>query len=270
MFNTVATFLQENLSFLLNDPIVYVLLAICTILGAIWGKKGISKKRLSFKSISFPIIRENTNSISNVNILYKGEPIPNLTITNFVIWNSSDKSIRENDIVPKSQLHFFVNNFDAKILDISIIKTNNPSNNTQIIPLGEEFIFTFDYLNKKNGVVVQVIHTGQNDDIKFKGELIDGNLKCEDLSNIPFLKPFTKTQSSKATKIMDTILLIFISIYLFFCAIIFSAIIALKSFSILTILSLITLILIFFYYFTIYKSNFIVPRNLNSHLTLNK
>ncbi|MCH5172553.1 MAG: hypothetical protein J1F31_06985 [Erysipelotrichales bacterium] len=269
MYNTIIPFIQEKLSFLPNDPIIYIIVAACTFLGTFWGKKGLSKKRLSFRSVSFPIIRESTNTISNVNVSYKDEPISNLTITNFIIWNSSDKPIRKDDIVPKSLLCFFANNSAVKILDISIIKTNNPSINAQIIQNENDINLTFDFLKKKNGVVVQIIHTGQDEDIKFTGELIDGNLKCENLSTIPLINFLTKTPSPKANKIMEIISLIFISIIFLFITIIISALIAFSAFSINTIFCIFTLIIIFYFYFLCYKMYFRVPRSLSSHLNLN-
>lgn len=270
MNNTIFSFLQEKLSFLSRNPIVYFLLAICTLLGAFWGKKGLSKKRISFRSVSFPIIRKSTNAISNVSILYKNKSVTNLTITNFIIWNSSDKSIRKEDIVPLSPLHFSTKNINTEILDLSIIETNNPTNNAYINLTENEFSFSFDYLKKKNGVVIQVIHTGYDDDIKFTGELIDGNLKCENLSSFPILKILAKTSSPKITKIMDTISLICICITLLFIAILSSMAIAYTSFSIATLVCLFIILFIFFFYFLIYKIYFTVPRSLSSYLTLNK
>lgn len=269
MYNTIVSFIQENLSFLPSDPIIYIIVATCTFLGTYWGKKGLSKKRLSFRSVSFPIIRENTNTISNVNVSYKNELISNLTITNFIIWNSSDKSIRKDDIVPKSLLCFIVNNSNVKILDIGIIKTNNPSNNAQIIPIKNGFNLIFDFLKKKNGIVVQVIHTGQDEDIIFTGELIDGNIKCENLSSIPFYNFLTKTPSPKANRIMEIISLICISFCMLFFTIFIFAFIVFSAFSSITILLIVSLILIFYFYFLFYKIYFTVPRSFSSHLNLN-
>ncbi len=270
MNNTTIAFLQDKLSFLSSNPIIYFLLAIFTLLGAFWGKKGLSKKRISFRSVSFPIIRKSTNAISNVNILYKNKSVSNLTITNYIIWNSSDKSIRKDDIVPLSPLCFSINNTNVEILDISIIETNNLTNNAHLDLIENKFSLSFDYLKKKNGVVVQVIHTGYDDDIKFTGELIDGNLKCENLSSFPILKTLSKTPSPKVTKIMDTISLIGICVTFLFIAIMSSIAIAYTSFSIATLVCLFIIFFVFFFYFLIYKIYFTVPRSLSSYLTLNK
>jgi len=270
MNNTSIDSLQETLSFISTNPIIYLLLAIFTILGAFWGKKGLSKKRISFRTVSFPIIRESTNAISNVSILYKDKPVTNLTITNFVIWNSSDKSIRKDDIVPLSPLCFSTNNENAEILDLSIIETNNSTNNASLDLSGNKFSLSFDYLKKKNGIIIQVIHTGQDGDIKFTGELIDGNLKCENLSNIPLLKTLAKTPSPKVSKVMDIISVLFISITCLFLVIICGIMIIFTSFSIATILGLFIVLFIFFFYYVLYKFYFTVPRSLSSYLTLDK
>lgn len=163
-----------------------------------------------------------------------------------------------------------MNNSNAKILDISIIKSNNSSNNAQINPIENGFNFGFDFLKKNNGVVVQVIHTGQDDDIKFTGELIDGNLKCENLSSVSFLKPLTKTPSPKATKIMDTIFLICISIAFLAIAILSCIVISSTSFSVSTIFCLLFLLYALLFYYLLYKYYFTVPRSLSSYLSLDK
>ncbi len=270
MISMISSFFEKISLLIKNNPISTILLTICTILGALWGKKGLAKKRLSFRSVSFPIIRESTNAISNVNILYKNQSIPDLTITNFIIWSSSDKSIRKNDIVPLSPLHFATKNPEAKILDISIVETNNTSSNIQITPDNDEFIFSFDYLKKKSGAVVQIIHTGQDVDIEFTGELIDGNLKCENFSNLPILKHLTKTPSPKVKKIMTVIDLALMSIALFLLAILSCIMVAFTSFSVITIMFLFILLIIFYFYFLLYKTYFNVPRTLSSYLTLDK
>lgn len=257
-------------SYISNNPIFLALTLICTVLGTVWAKNGIAKKRLSLSTNSFPIIRDSVSNIPNVNILYKEQPISNLTISNFTIWNSRTKSILKSDIVPKAPLCFRSINPNATILDISVIQSNKLSNNAEIILKENTFNFSFDYLDKKNGVVIQVIHTGQGSDIVFDGEIIGGYIKCENISSNPILKHLTKPLSSRVNQIMDAVSLFCISITLLFFAIFVGIAIMLTAFSWITLFLLIIMLLIFSFYFILYKLYFTVPRSLHSNLNLDK
>jgi len=109
----------------------------------------------------------------NISITYDNKPVEKVSSSVFVIWNSGNKGIdgeRLNTIDPLR-----IEACDGtSILRYNIQKVNNKTNNIKISPhhlsLNTLFI-SFDFLNKKDGLRVEVLHTGSIESLCVKGEL---------------------------------------------------------------------------------------------------
>ena len=101
------------------------------ILSIIFYFKGIRAKQPLYKTELSTVIKDNVSSINNLKILFKDTPIKNLTVCQFFFWNNGKETIDHEDIETIDPIRI-VNQKSAKILDISIIKSNLLANNFSV------------------------------------------------------------------------------------------------------------------------------------------
>jgi hypothetical protein len=109
--------------------------------------------------------------MGGLEVTYKGHKVDNLTVSKILFWNNGYDTIDSADIVSTDPLRIDSVN---QILDAVIIKTNNSSN--QIIAAigvdGASVNIAFDYLDKNDGAIIQVVHAGKSsNDLSLKGKL---------------------------------------------------------------------------------------------------
>lgn len=172
-----------NLEKLMENPYAWLVLATCTIGAMIFALytwfAGKERKEISFSSNSFKIINAGKSTIPELQLLYQNKAIDNLTITRFAIWNSGNRVISSDDIVAVKPLTLACHNNETKILDATIIKQGEPTNMFKTIRAEEDkFILDFDYIDKQDGIVLQVLHTGPSINLELECKIKGGkNLK---------------------------------------------------------------------------------------------
>lgn len=160
-----------------NSNIIWVILSLCTVASLVFGiiswVKSKKRKQFTYATKSNYIILNKANQIEKLDLKFDGKSIDNLTITTIVIWNSQNSEIRIEDIVTDYELTVFSKG-DTEILDAKIIFESEPANKFSIIETTLQKVrFGFEYVDKKDGLVAQIIHTGKsrdiNVDVKIKG-----------------------------------------------------------------------------------------------------
>lgn len=118
---------------------------------------------------------DNTQSqFSNLSILYRGKQVEKLIVSKITFWNSSFSTIRKEDLIEKSP--FFVTIDDGEILEISVLNGKDTPNQ-----VNADFIdnysakISFDYLDHKEGGIIQVVHTG-NQEVNISKKLMGGKI----------------------------------------------------------------------------------------------
>lgn len=208
--------LQEN-------PYAWAILSLCTIISlflAFWALiKGKKKLEFSYCSVTRSIIRDGKNLIPGIQLLYQGESIDNLAITRYAIWNSGTDILRYSDIVDSRPLQ--ISTDDAEILDAIIIKQSDETNEFKVSEKSEKRIsLEFDYANKQDGIVIQVIHTGDISSFKVDCK-IKGGQQAKNLNERPRKQILKKIKEDKKTTILIGGILcvfeLFLSIILLLC-----------------------------------------------------
>lgn len=187
----------ENLQ---NSSLVWAILAICSLIGIpsfvftiyTW-YKGNRKKEFSFSQDSYWIVKKGKKKIEKLNLLFDGKEIDDLTITKFVIWNSGNEEIRRDDLVSEKPLAI-KSIGKAQILDAQIIVYTESTNKFSITKVeSKKATLDFEYVNKNDGVVVQIIHSGSQDDLLLDCKLKGGEKIREHKIESSFLRSiFTK------------------------------------------------------------------------------
>lgn len=168
---------------LMDNPYAWLILAICTILSfayAIYmGVKSKEKKEISYLVNTHEIVRAGENVIPKFQVLYCEQPIKNLTVSRFAIWNSGNKLLNSTDIVDTKPLSIMSDVDGAEILDVSIIKCSEETNKFTVDKKSAHCAdLKFDYMNRRDGIIVQILHTGAVENIFLTG-LIKGGKKLK-------------------------------------------------------------------------------------------
>lgn len=121
------------------------------------------------------LIQDFTSRFEALEIKYAGKQISNFTSTKVVFWNNGKDTINGADIVSAEPLIIRVKD-GYKILDSNVLhpkKEYNP-NQFSIKPSedGSHVLIQFDYLDKGQGGVIQLLHTGESsDDVEVCGTI---------------------------------------------------------------------------------------------------
>lgn len=155
-----------------------IALALFGVIGTIWGfySHGVSNRKQCFaaKYSSYEIIKQGKNTIKNLELTFDGKEIHDLTITKFAIWNCGNKVIHGTDIVPTQKLRVIADE-STDILEAQIITESDESNCFQINDKeNSEVILDFDYVDSREGIVLQILHTGNIDSLKVDGKIKGG------------------------------------------------------------------------------------------------
>ncbi|MGB8217597.1 MAG: hypothetical protein WCE94_09895 [Candidatus Methanoperedens sp.] len=151
----------------------FIITIISLLLAVIFYIKG-KKVKLPYYAVnSHNIVRDLVSRIDDLDILYHGEPIENLTATKIAFWNAGNDTINGQDIARADPLTVIANE-GYKILDAKIVSVINTANQFSITsPAGERSInINFDYLDQNEGAIIQLLHTGKSGkDIEIHGRI---------------------------------------------------------------------------------------------------
>ena len=179
MLNDLITYLYE----LTTTPIVVVLATFPALIDGLLKLFSLFQstklKEFSYATSSYQVIRNNKAFWDDIEITHKGERINSLTVTNFAIWNSGKKLIDESDIIPSYPLCIRVID-DSKILSAQITEFVEPTNmfvvsNRQASD--KAIHISFDYVDSGEGVVIQVLHTGNANSLHFEPKVKGGKYR---------------------------------------------------------------------------------------------
>jgi len=169
------TWLQE----LLDNTLFQAFLAIIAIVGFAYGfifqRINKEKKEFSFCLKSNHLIRGKRSKFEKLSITYDGQQIEDLCVSKFTVWNSGNRTLNRTDMVESKELTISVAD-ECKILDVELIACSEETNNFSVKIENEQTVkVLFEYADKKEGVVIQIIHTGNDEDIQIDCKIKGGN-----------------------------------------------------------------------------------------------
>ena len=214
---------MKILTDLMNNPIAWTVLAVIAILGIILSiyfyLKSKKKRKISFKKSTYMLVRNINEELKDLEIKYKNIVIENLSITKFAIWNDGNTKLENLDFA--SIMPFAIEaKKKSKVLNASILIKSEEANNFTIEMDTEKnkILIYFEYMDPKEGLVIQILHTGNADDLKLVGKIKSGKkIKNGEKDNGILARSIRKTFSILSHKIILKlyllVLIIFISIY---------------------------------------------------------
>lgn len=182
---------------LMQNAVIWLVLSLCTIGSMVWGIytwwANKRRKEISYEFETTEVIRARKCFSGKLDIRFDGKPISDLSITKFFIWNSGTEIINREDIVASRPLAIRGNK-RATLLEADVMYANEATNEFMVEKLSDEaVILSFDYVAKRQGIALQVLHTGSIKDL-----LVDCTIKGgEKVKN-----PSNQTQYTTCQKLL--------------------------------------------------------------------
>jgi len=160
---------------IMNNPIFNIttlVLAVFGIFFTVYFYFRSKKSRIPTYAVrTINLVSSNISKINILDILYSGEKINNLSISKVALWNDGKETINSTDIAPLKPIKIMIND-KYDILDATILFQKNDGNNF-ILNLATDkksVDITFDYFDYKDGIVLQIFHTGNsNEYVRIEG-----------------------------------------------------------------------------------------------------
>lgn len=196
----------------MDSPVAWAILAISTIASLVYAvitqRINKERKQLSFYKTSQPIIRDQRREFDKLSVLYDGQSVDSVCVSTVTIWNSGNRTINDSDIVESKELSISLLD-DNRILSADIIAISEDTNSFKINIIDNNCVkITFDYVDKKDGVVVQIIHTGQSESVDINCK-IKGGYSMKEVVNDSIPKTIAKVMDTewflKLSSIITTI-----------------------------------------------------------------
>lgn len=151
------------------------LLSVFSVIFAIYTwRKGQSRKEFSYSFVSHSIVRDGNKLDPAIKVTFNGTELNNLTSTRFVIWNSGNQVINSSDMVREKGITITAAD-GVEILSVEIVGRSDETNKFYLSGgLESTQCLSFDYVDKQEGVVLQIFHTGLNDDLSMSCKIKGG------------------------------------------------------------------------------------------------
>ena len=109
---------------------------------------------------------------AEVEVRYRGTPVPEITSSTIWIWNAGKKTVRGSDIVANYPLQL---RFDGEVLNVKIRKVSREAVQISADTSGEvrrTVRYSFEFLDPGDGGVLEVLHTGSDEAPECTGTII--------------------------------------------------------------------------------------------------
>lgn len=166
---------MSNIFEILNQNWIGSLMGIIGICLAVYFyQKSRIGPRLVYQTKAIKIIGKDERIIpDDVKIFFDDTPVERLVKNLIIIWNSGYTTFDGETIIDSNPLRAEYGK-DARVMRVSTLKTTRSENSSnahisQTNP--NEVIFTFDYLDPKDGAVFEIYHTGEEIIPKMKGTI---------------------------------------------------------------------------------------------------
>jgi len=166
----------------LADPLSLLITIVVSIfLAIIIYQLSKKEKDLVYDCIKIPIASAKIKINEKLKIYYGGSEINSLAITKISLCNRGLDTIHFKDISEADQIRVKLDGTDVSLLDAELIYENRKINNFSLQVIKEENItvVNFDFLDKNDGAVIQLLHTDSHDIETILNGTVIGNKRKE-------------------------------------------------------------------------------------------
>jgi hypothetical protein len=142
-----------------------IFFALTLLAGYIWYARTLMGARPVFQQESTRLVGKKQEPLPQaLSFFFNGKPVPRLTKSYIVFWNSGVAKVEGKDVVDENPVRLQVGS-DGEIVQVEVLKETNLFNKVQVHSdsrLSNEWVVTFDYLDPSDGVVLEVYHTAMS------------------------------------------------------------------------------------------------------------
>lgn len=187
---------------------------ISIVLAIIFFIKGRKFKNPRYSIRSNSLIKNFTQQINGLNISYNNQPISSVTVSKIAFWNKGKETLNYSDFAEADPFEICSN---SEILSASIIFSRNKTNSVscKISDDKKSIKILFDFFDKNDGFIVQIIHTGETEKcfsikgtVKGVGPLLKRKINFEPFY-VRIIEKMTKRKSKGKKKYLNISLKIF-------------------------------------------------------------
>lgn len=146
---------------------------VSLLLSIVFHYRGRKEKEPLYCIRSTNVIQDFSSRFEFLELLHSGKRIENLTVTKILFWNGGRETISSGDVPATAPLEFIAND-NVQILDAKILEQKNSASDFEVL-ISEDrsrVSLIFDYLDKGDGCVIQLLHTGKSSkDIRMRGKI---------------------------------------------------------------------------------------------------
>jgi hypothetical protein len=122
---------------------------------------------------TYNLFKDYSGTVAGLDIQYLGDKVRDLSVSKIVFWNHGALTIDSDDLVPADRLRLETKG-KGRILSTKLISTNNKASQPLLSasPEKDQAFLQFEYLDRGQGFVIQVIHEGtSSNDLDLKGAI---------------------------------------------------------------------------------------------------
>jgi hypothetical protein len=117
-------------------------------------------KQLAYTVATANLIQDYSARLSGLKIEYKGKNPATISVSKIAIWNEGTETVNDTDVTEAEPLRIIC---DSEVLDWSVIDITTPANQFTLRPSSPvQSDIVFDYLDKAEGGIVQLVHAGKS------------------------------------------------------------------------------------------------------------
>lgn len=198
----------EEIIELLNNPLTNLVIAaiIGVLTNVITAKMFDKAKKLWWSAKSDLLnshffartgkLRVSYNALNNTN-----RRVTSLSVTRIVFWSGGRETLRTEDISAQAPLQIVLEE-GHEILEVRPVVKSNPT--IEIRPIDKRSLcLEFEYLEKGQGAVLDIVYSGYNEDISPNGVLKGGKIVTRDLTLVSiFILPYVPRRLPLRTQIL--------------------------------------------------------------------
>src|SRR5271154_4018409 len=122
---------------------------------------------------NFVVGQPDASSLGDIKILFNGDAVPRVVVTQLAVWNAGNTTVRGNDIVEADPLAVGIDP-GSSILGTGLLSATRTVNDFHIRVMAQDrsrAFLDFDYLDPGDGAVFQIIHSGAKCTARVTGSL---------------------------------------------------------------------------------------------------
>jgi hypothetical protein len=167
----------EYIRTLASTSVFLLVTGLASIIGVglaiYFGIKGRRFKGLGYCLKSTSFVRDYQSKIPELELLYKGKKVRNVTLTRLVVWNVGTETIHQTDIAKADPLRIKVSS-PVTMLNWEMVPPLREPNVPKLLAShahDRDLELSFDFLDKNDGIVIDLLHTGRAEDVTVLGTI---------------------------------------------------------------------------------------------------